>query len=61
MNQVAPFITAVYRHGHGLDLRLDLINLFDARYRLRDGTGLVAGPVAYGARRGLFVGVEQGF
>lgn len=48
-------------HGHPLDLRLDLINLADARYRLRDGTGLVPGVAAYGPRRGVFVGIEQGF
>lgn len=47
--------------GRPLDLRADIINLFDARYRLRDGTGLVPGLVAWGARRGLFVGIEQSF
>lgn len=48
-------------HGHPLDLRVDAINLLDVRYQLRDGTGLAAGPVAWGTRRGLFVGIEQGF
>ena len=58
-------LSAVWRvatfHQHPFDLRIDVINLFDARYRLRDGTGLVPSPVAFGARRGLFVGIEQGF
>lgn len=58
-------LSAVWRvasfHDYPLDLRFDVINLFDVRYQLRDGTGLAAGPVAWGARRGLFVGIEQGF
>ena len=47
--------------GHPLDLRVDIINLLDARYQLRDGTGLAPTPAAWGPRRGLFVGIEQGF
>ena len=58
-------LSAVWRVAtfdeHPLDLRVDAINLLDAIYQLRDGTGLVAGPVAWGARRGLFVGIEEGF
>ena len=44
-----------------LELRLDIINLFDARYRLRDGTGLGDGMPQWGPRRGVFAGVEQSF
>jgi outer membrane cobalamin receptor len=58
-------LSAVWRvaewRGFPLDLRADAINLFDARYALRDGSGLLASPSAWGARRGLFVGIEQGF
>jgi outer membrane cobalamin receptor len=55
----------VYTVGQGgkrpLDLRIDLINAFDARYQLRDGAGLGDGAPQWGARRGVFVGLEQSF
>jgi outer membrane cobalamin receptor len=44
-----------------LDLRLDILNLFDARYELRDGTGIGDGLPQWGPRRGVFVGFEQTF
>jgi outer membrane receptor protein involved in Fe transport len=44
-----------------LEARLDLINAFDTRYQLRDGTGLGDGAAAWGPRRGVFVGLEQTF
>ncbi len=44
-----------------MDLRLDLINAFDRRYEIRDGTALGAGLAQWGPRRGVFVGVEQAF
>jgi hypothetical protein len=47
--------------GRHLDLRLDVINLFDARYQLSDSAALGAGPSVWGARRGVFVGFEQAF
>ncbi len=56
---------AVYRLAfsdrHPLDLRLDINNLLDRRYVLADGTGLVGGGPQWGERRGVFVGLEQGF
>ena len=56
---------AVYRlrvfSGHALDLRLDVNNLLDARYALRDGTALGGGAPQWGERRGVFVGLEQAF
>lgn len=56
---------AVYRlvlsDRHPLDLRLDVTNLLDRRYALSDGTGLAGGAPQWGERRGLFVGLEQGF
>jgi len=58
-------IAAVYHTvGIGqqpLDLRLDVINLFDRRYRLRDGSSIGGGVPQWGPRRSLFVGVEQSF
>lgn len=42
-----------------LDLRLDLINAFDRRYRLSEDGEM--GIPQWGRRRGLFAGVEQNF
>ena len=44
-----------------LDLRLDIINLLDEVYLIRDGTGVGVGQPQYGPRRGLFVGVTKRF
>ncbi len=56
---------AVYRmqglSGRPLDLRLDVINAFDQKYQLRDGTGIGEGVPQWGQRRGVFVGLEQSF
>ena len=58
-------LAAVYRVArfgqHPLDVRLDLINALDRRYELRDGSALGDGQPQWGARRGIFVGVEQAF
>jgi outer membrane receptor protein involved in Fe transport len=58
-------LAAVY-HATGLghrpaDLRLDITNLFDRSYALRDGTALGGGAPEWGPRRGVFVGIEQAF
>ncbi len=42
-------------------LRADLINAFDKRYEIRDGTGVGVGAPQWGPRRGLFVGVTKPF
>ena len=57
---------AAVSHMHGLggrplDLRLDIINQFDQRYELRNGSSLGGGVPQWGTRRGFFVGVEQSF
>ncbi|MEO6339934.1 MAG: TonB-dependent receptor, partial [Caulobacteraceae bacterium] len=44
-----------------LELRLDVINLFDARYEIRDGSGVGVGAPQYGPRRGLFAGISKAF
>lgn len=58
-------VSAVWRIGKfigkPLDIRVDVVNLFDTRYQLSDGTGLAPGPRSWGPRRGLFFGLEQGF
>jgi outer membrane receptor for ferrienterochelin and colicins len=46
---------------HGLTARIDVINLLDMEYEIRNGTGIGVGAPQYGPRRGLFVGVTQSF
>lgn len=43
----------------GVEVRLDVTNLFDARYEIRDGTGVGVGAPQWGARRGVFVGITK--
>ena len=45
--------------GGGLTARLDVINLFDEVYEIRDGTGIGVGAPQFGARRGFFVGISK--
>ena len=47
--------------GGPMELRLDLVNAFDAIYEIRDGTGVGVGAPQFGARRGLFFGVRKSF
>ncbi len=42
-------------------MRLSVINVLDAPYELRDGTGIGVGAPQWGARRGIFVGLTQKF
>ena len=43
------------------EVRLDVTNLFDNKYEIRDGTGVGVGAPQYGARRGIFGGVTKEF
>ncbi|HZV09894.1 MAG TPA: TonB-dependent receptor, partial [Novosphingobium sp.] len=43
----------------GVELRFDIINLFDARYEIRDGTGVGVGAPEWGPRRGFFFGISK--
>jgi len=36
-----------------------VINVFDNRYEIRDGTGVGVGEPQWGARRGFFVGLSK--
>ena len=47
--------------GRGTELRLDVINLLDRKYVLRDGSGLGVGNPQYGLRRAILGGVSQKF
>ena len=42
-------------------LRLSVVNLTDASYELRDGSGIGVGAPQWGARRGVFAALEQKF
>ena len=44
-----------------LDVRLDVVNLFDAKYEIRNGTGVGVGAPQWGPRRGVFVGLSKTF
>jgi outer membrane receptor protein involved in Fe transport len=49
-------------HGkQELHLRVDIVNLFDRVYELRDGSGIGVGAPQFGARRGLYGGVTWVF
>jgi outer membrane receptor protein involved in Fe transport len=45
----------------GITLRADIINLFDEKYEIRDGTGIGVGAPQWGPRRGFFVGLSKTF
>ncbi len=47
--------------GRGTQLRLDVINLLDARYEIRDGTGVGVGAPQFGLRRTVLGGLLQRF
>ena len=45
----------------GIALRLDVVNLADTSYLIRDGSGVGLGAPQYGARRAFFAGVRKTF
>jgi outer membrane receptor protein involved in Fe transport len=45
--------------ARGLTARFDVINLFDEKYEIRDGSGIGVGAPQWGARRGFFVGLSK--
>ena len=55
---VQPVETGIYK---GLELRFDIINLFDAVYQIRNGTGVGVGAPQFGPRRTFLAGVTQRF
>lgn len=42
-----------------LTTRLDVLNVFDKRYEIRDGTGVGVGAPQYGPRRGMYFGISK--
>ncbi len=55
---VQPVDTGLYK---GLELRLDIINLFDEIYQIRSGTGLGVFAPQFGPRRTILAGLTQRF
>ncbi len=47
--------------GGPITLRADVINVFDKKYAIRDGSGVGVGAPQFGPRRGVFVGVTKAF
>jgi outer membrane receptor protein involved in Fe transport len=47
--------------GAPLEVRFDVINLFDEVYQIRNGTGVGVFAPQYGPRRGFFVGLTKEF
>jgi outer membrane receptor protein involved in Fe transport len=47
--------------GNSLKLRIDVVNLTDKSYELRDGSGVGVNAAQYGMRRGIFGSVSYAF
>ena len=47
--------------GAGTELRLDVLNIGDAVYEIRNGTGVGVGAPQYGIRRAILAGLTQRF
>ena len=45
----------------GVTIRVDVVNLFDQSYLIRDGSGVGVGAPQYGQRRGVFAGISKKF
>ncbi|HEV2562005.1 MAG TPA: TonB-dependent receptor [Rhizomicrobium sp.] len=43
----------------GISLRFDVINVFDKKYEIRDGSGIGVGAPQFGPRRGFFMGISE--
>ena len=56
INQTIPV-----HFGKGLHLRLDILNLLDRKYEIRDGTGVGVGAPQFGLRRMILAGISETF
>ena len=43
----------------GLEVRVDVTNIGDHKYKIRDGSGIGVGTPQFGPRRGVFVGISK--
>ncbi len=57
--QVNASISQHFDWAGGIDTRLDVINLFDKAYEIRDGGGIGVGAPQWGPRRGIYVGLSK--
>ena len=48
-------------NGNVIKLRCDIVNLFDEKYELRDGSGIGVGAAQFGPRLGFFAGLSYDF
>jgi len=46
---------------NGMELRLDVVNLLDQKYQIRNGTGVGVGAPQFGPRRTILAGLTQRF
>jgi outer membrane receptor protein involved in Fe transport len=46
---------------HGTQVRMDIINLLDREYEIRNGTGIGVGAPQFGLRRTILAGISQKF
>jgi outer membrane receptor protein involved in Fe transport len=53
-----PLETGIFER---LELRFDIINLFDQVYEIRNGTGVGVGAPQFGPRRTILTGITQRF
>ena len=54
-------LSAVQKLPNGMELRLDVLNVGDTVYQIRNGTGVGVGAPQYGLRRTVLAGVTQRF
>ncbi len=59
--QINASLSQHYAWAGGVDARLDIVNLFDRAYEIRDGSGIGVGAPQWGPRRGVFVGLTKDF
>jgi outer membrane receptor protein involved in Fe transport len=58
LSVVQPIDTGLYK---GLELRFDLLNVFDQVYQIRNGSGVGVGNPQFGLRRTFLAGLTQRF
>ena len=58
LSVVQPIETGLYK---GLELRFDLLNVFDQVYQIRNGSGVGVGNPQFGLRRTFLAGLTQRF
>jgi outer membrane receptor protein involved in Fe transport len=48
-------------NGNNVKFRADVVNVFDEKYQLRNGSGIGVGAPQYGPRLGFFIGITYEF